>query len=110
MRKIILIVEDDKAVAEGLREVLTANRYQVLVAFTRQEAEKLIEREVIHLVLLDVHLGAESGYELCSKIREKQETPILFLTACNSEDELLQGFQAGGDDYVTKPFRVQNYL
>ncbi len=110
MKKIILVVEDDRAVAEGLREVLDSNGYQVLVASTKQEAKSLIEKEAIHLILLDVHLGEESGFALCEELREKKEIPVLFLTACSSEEELVRGFQAGGDDYVTKPFRVKELL
>ena len=54
--------------------------------------------------------GEDSGYDLCKKIREFSDVPILFLTGCSSELELIRGFQVGGDDYVTKPFRMQELL
>ena len=60
--------------------------------------------------MLDIHLGEENGYDLCRKVREMWDIPILFLTGCSSEMELIRGFQAGGDDYVTKPFRMQELL
>lgn len=71
---------------------------------------EILNRENIALVILDVCLGEDSGYDLCKKIREFSDVPILFLTGCSSELELIRGFQVGGDDYVTKPFRMQELL
>lgn len=106
----VLIIEDDRSVAEGIQDILEAAGYNSRIAEDAVTAEKLLKEEKTDLILMDVHLGAESGYELCRKIRRNREIPVIFLTACNSEMELIRGFQAGGDDYVTKPFRVQELL
>lgn len=110
MTEIILIVEDDESVAEGLREILSGYGYQVLAAADNRGALELFRRESVDLIVLDVSLGQDSGYDLCRQIRERGETPVLFLTACSSEIEVVRGFQAGGDDYVVKPFRMQELL
>lgn len=106
----ILVVEDDKSVAEGLRDIFSAQNYTVHLAENNADALKLTEIEQIDLAVLDVSLGADNGYELCSRIRQTSDIPILFLTAANSEMELIRGFQVGGDDYLTKPFRMQELL
>lgn len=110
MQTHILIVEDDKNVADGLNDVLNANGYRTSLADTRYGAMEILRRETIDLAILDVALGADSGYDLCKDIRRVSEMPILFLTACSGELELIRGFQCGGDDYLTKPFRLQELL
>ncbi len=110
MAENILIVEDDKSVAEGLGDILTGNGYAVFLAASNREALSLFQKENISLIILDVSLGPDNGFELCREIRKKSNVPILFLTACSSEMELVRGFQMGGDDYVTKPFRMQELL
>ncbi len=110
MTENILIVEDDKSVAEGLEDILTGNGYHVFLAASNREALELFQKEKISLMILDVSLGPDSGFDLCRTVREKSDVPILFLTACSSEMELVRGFQMGGDDYVTKPFRMQELL
>jgi len=106
----ILIVEDDKSVAEGLGDILTANGYGVSTASNIRDSLEVLQREPVSLMILDVSLGPDSGFDLCRTVREKSDVPILFLTACSSEMELVRGFQLGGDDYVTKPFRMQELL
>ena len=106
----ILVVEDDKSVAEGLRDIFSAQSYTVDLAENNAGALKLVETGEIDLAVLDVSLGADNGYELCDRIRQLSDMPILFLTAANSEMELIRGFQAGGDDYLVKPFRMQELL
>ena len=106
----ILVVEDDKSVAEGLRDIFSAQNYTVDLAENNADALKLVETGEIDLAVLDVSLGADNGYELCGSIRRSSNMPILFLTAANSEMELIRGFQVGGDDYLVKPFRMQELL
>lgn len=110
MQENILIVEDDTSVAEGLEDLLSSYGYQVFSASNSKGALALLQREPINLAVLDICLDGDNGYELCRRIRESWDTPVLFLTALNSELELVRGFQAGGDDYVTKPFRMQEIL
>ena len=106
----ILVVEDDENVAEGLMDIFSAQGYKVSAAANSQSALDLLQREGVNLVVLDVSLGADSGYDLCRDIRRFSDMPVLFLTARSSEMELIRGFQAGGDDYLTKPFRMQELL
>lgn len=106
----ILVVEDDENVAEGLRDIFSAQGYEVSAAASSRSALDFLQSEAIDLAVLDVSLGADSGYDLCRDIRRFSDMPILFLTARSSEMELIRGFQAGGDDYLTKPFRMQELL
>ena len=110
MQENILIVEDDTSVAEGLEDLLSSYGYRVFSASSSRSALDLLQKEPINLAVLDIYLGGYNGYDLCRRIRETWDTPILFLTALSSELELVRGFQAGGDDYVTKPFRMQEIL
>ena len=106
----ILVVEDDENIAEGLRDIFSAQGYEVSAAASSRSALNFLQSEAIDLAVLDVSLGADSGYDLCRDIRRFSDMPILFLTARSSEMELIRGFQAGGDDYLTKPFRMQELL
>ena len=110
MKKQICIVEDDENVAESLQELLYDNHYDVVLTQNILQTLTALQCHSIDLILLDVHLKGESGYDLCKKIRKLSDVPILFLTGCNTEDELLEGFQSGGDDYLTKPFRMKELL
>ena len=103
MNKHILVTEDDKNVADGLREILESDGYTVSCADCASAAMQTMRDGGADLVILDVRLGQDDGYELCRRIREFSNVPILFLTACSSEIELVRGFRAGGDDYVAKP-------
>ena len=106
----ILVVEDDKNVAAGLKDIFSVQGYTVWIAESNHDALSILRTETVDLTVLDVSLGADSGYDLCRDIRRFSNMPILFLTACSSEMELIRGFQAGGDDYLTKPFRMQELL
>lgn len=109
MREKILIIEDDDGVIDALNDILIATDYEVKNAKNREETFKTLETHV-DLVLLDVHLDKENGFDLCKDIRKEYDVPIIFLTACDSEMEIVRGFKAGADDYITKPFRVQELL
>ena len=107
----VLIVEDDKYLQRDLKEILTQNKYEVLVASTIAEAmHYLYKEQEIDLYLLDVWLSDGEGFEVCKEIRKKNQNPIIFLTACDNEEYVIRGFHMGGDDYVTKPFRVRELL
>ena len=106
----ILVVEDDKNVAAGLKDIFSVQGYTVLIAENNHNALSILQTETVDLTVLDISLGADNGYDLCRDIRRFSDMPILFLTARSSEMELIRGFQAGGDDYLTKPFRMQELL
>lgn len=105
--KTILLVEDDYALIKSLKAALLIKNYQVLSASSCQEAKWYIQDHHIDLVILDIQLPDGNGIELCQYIRERSYIPILFLTANDSEDKLVEGFNNGGDDYMTKPFRIK---
>ncbi len=110
MSKNILVIEDDKQVREGVRDILEANEYTVFEAYNEKTALHHLSTVPIQTIILDIQLGEENGFDLCRKIRAKSNVPILFLTALTGEMELVRGFSIGGDDYLTKPFRITELL
>ena len=106
----ILLVEDDAALRGALEELLCRERYEVIKASNVSTARSAIHSEV-DLIMLDVGLPDGDGVSLCRQWRsEGMETPILFLTAKDEELDVVRGLDAGGNDYVTKPFRMQELL
>ena len=104
----ILLVEDDPYLQHGLREVLELEGYNVALASTAGEARAAWDNAAYDLVILDVRLPDGSGLDLCRQWRQTgNRVRILFLTACSEELQVVQGLDAGGDDYVTKPFRLR---
>lgn len=110
MNETILIVEDDKNIIEGLTDILSVNGYEVISAADRSDTLDCLKYRKTHLIIMDVNLGQDNGFDICKQIRTQSNVPILFLTACDSEMELVRGFQSGGDDYITKPFRMQELI
>jgi len=106
----LLLVEDDESLAIGIEFSLKDGGYQVSCTSTVEEGKNLFHLEQFDLILLDVNLPDGNGYELCKYIREKSDVPIIFLTACDDEVNIVQGLELGGDDYITKPFRVRELL
>lgn len=109
--KHILVVEDDIFLREGLTELLNGEGYGVTAAQSAAEAEEKLREGSFDLVILDVMLPDGNGIELCTGLRAcGNEVPILFLTACDDELQIVRGLDAGADDYVTKPFRLRELL
>jgi two-component system KDP operon response regulator KdpE len=107
----ILIVDDEPKLVRLVREVLLATGYEVLTTSTGSEAIELTAIEQPDLVLLDIILADEvDGYQVARRIREFSEVPIIMLTAKARESDLLRGFSAGADDYLTKPFSAKELL
>lgn len=106
----LLLVEDDEALALGIEFTLKDEGYEVIRASTLEEGKALFEEGKPELIILDVNLPDGSGYDLCKYIRKKSDTPIIFLTALDEEVNVVVGFEIGGDDYITKPFRVRELL
>jgi two-component system, OmpR family, copper resistance phosphate regulon response regulator CusR len=106
MQKIkILVVEDEKKIAESIAKGLMELQYAVEIAYDGLEGKKLLNRTEYDLVILDIHLPHMNGYELCQFIRSnKKEMLVIMLTAMDSIDNRLAGFDAGADDYLIKPF------
>ncbi len=103
---LILMVEDDLSLIEGLKFSLEKNGFEVDVARTLREAEERLGQRAYDLLLLDVGLPDGSGFALCRKVRKSSKTPIIFLTASDEELNIVMGLDLGGDDYITKPFQL----
>ena len=99
-------MEDDAALVDGLQYALTKNGYEIEVAGSVREAKECLKQK-FDLLLLDVALPDGTGFEICEAVRrEGSRVPILFLTAADDEMSVVRGLDGGGDDYVTKPFRL----
>lgn len=108
--KRIFFVEDDQSLIKGLSFALAKQGYETDIARTKLEAERLWQDGKYDLVILDVSLPDGSGYDICKKIRQTSKTPIIFLTAADEETDVIMGLEIGGDDYITKPFKLSIFL
>lgn len=107
----ILLAEDEKKIAEILRKGLTEQHFYVDVAYDGLVAQKVFHAHRFDLVILDINLPSMNGYDLCRHIRMiNEKMPVIMLTAMNSIDDKIQGFEAGADDYIIKPFDFQELL
>lgn len=106
----ILLVEDDKAIVMGLTYSLEQEGYQVTVREDCPSALKVLEEKNFDLCLLDLTLPGGSGYDLCRRVKELGDTPVIFLTAMDDEVNVVMGLDMGADDYITKPFRVRELI
>lgn len=107
----ILIVEDEKKIANTLKKGLTENGYHVDIAFDGQIGQRLFFANKYDLVILDINLPGINGYELCKIIRNNnQQVPVIILTALSTMDDKIEGFDAGSDDYLIKPFEFKELL
>ena len=107
----ILVLEDDAFLRDGLCEVLQKEGYEVFSAGDLADAKEKFLEENFNLIILDVMLPDGNGFDICEFIRSKNEgVPILFLTACDDEVQVVRGLDAGADDYVTKPFKLLELL
>ncbi len=110
MRTRILVVEDDAALARILRDNLTYEGFQVEVAGDAREASMKSKNFAPDLVVLDIMLPDGNGFELCGYLRQGGRTPIIMLTARSQKADKLRGLDLGADDYVTKPFDLEELL
>ena len=107
MAQRILLLEDDKSLVDGLTYALHKQTFEVEVARTVTEALHLLGEKQFELLLLDVTLPDGTGFEVCEKIRgQGNMVPIIFLTASDEEMYVIRGLDSGGDDYITKPFKL----
>lgn len=107
----ILVVEDEVKVADLIKRGLEAQGFKVEIAYDGMMGHRLGVQKKYDLIILDVNLPHENGYEVCRSIRERNaKVPILFLTALDTLDDKLIGFDAGADDYIPKPFEMKELL
>lgn len=106
----ILIVEDDRTIAFSMKYALETEGYKVTCVNNIEDSRNKLKENDYDLLLLDVMLPDGTGYELCEEVRKTSKIPIIFLTACDEEINVVMGLDIGGDDYITKPFRVRELM
>lgn len=106
----IFLLEDDEAIGIGLTYSLGNEGYNVTLAKSVKEAEKIIDEKEFSLYILDLTLSDGSGYDVCKRIKAKGDLPVIFLTAYDDEVNVIMGFELGADDYISKPFRVKELM
>ena len=102
----ILLLEDDLSLINGLSFALRKQGYGLEVARTIKEVDTVWAEGKYDLLILDVSLPDGSGFEICEKVRQTSKVPIIFLTASDEEVNIIMGLDMGGDDYITKPFKL----
>lgn len=101
----ILLVEDEKKIADSLQKGLMENNFSVELAYDGLQGKEMFESGDYDLVILDINLPELNGYELCKKIRNRNpHIPVVMLTALNAIEDKIEGFDSGADDYIVKPF------
>lgn len=108
--KTVLLVEDDKTIVIGLEYSLRQEGYGVLTAYNAAQAKKAAEDGAFDLAILDLSLPDGSGYDICRQIKASGDKPVVFLTACDDEVNVVMGLDMGADDYITKPFRIRELM
>lgn len=106
----IVVVDDEKPIAEILEFNLQKEGYEVLIAHEGNEALELIMEEVPDLILLDIMLPGKDGMDICKEVRKYHDMPIIMLTAKDDEIDKVLGLELGADDYVTKPFSARELI
>ena len=106
----IFLLEDDEAIGIGLKYSLENEGYTITLTRSFAEAERIIEKQTFALYILDINLPDGSGYDICRKVKEKGDFPVIFLTAYDDEVNVVMGLDIGADDYITKPFRVRELV
>ncbi len=105
-----LIIDDDEVIAQSTAEYFNMFGVQTEYVTEFEAAQEFLDTHLVSLLLLDINLGEQSGFELCKKVREKYDMPILFISARTSDDDVLIALNIGGDDYIKKPFTLSVLL
>lgn len=106
----ILLVEDDEALAMGTEFSLKDEGYEVIWVDSVKKAKEEISQNSYDIALLDINLPDGTGYDICKYIKANNNMPVIFLTALDDEVNVVLGLELGGDDYITKPFRIRELL
>ncbi|MDD5878606.1 MAG: response regulator transcription factor [Clostridiales bacterium] len=106
----ILMIEDDSTIAFGVKYALEQEGIKIDISKDLESGRFNVNENNYDLILLDVMLPDGNGYDFCKEIRKMNNTPIIFLTACDDEVNVVMGLDLGGDDYITKPFRVRELI
>ena len=108
--KNILLVEDNEIIIKGLKYSLEQENFEVTPAKSVFEAKQLLNENKYNLIILDVMLPDGNGFELCKFIKEKEKTPVIFLTAKDEEQDVVNGLELEAEDYIIKPFRTRELI
>ena len=103
----LLLVEDDKTIVLGLEYSLSQEGFNVISCYDSKTALNLIESEKFDFALLDINLPDGNGFDICRRLKEKDDTPVIFITARDDEGSVVMGLDIGADDYITKPLRIR---
>lgn len=106
----ILLIDDDRELTMMLKLGLEENDIKVEIAYDGNTGRELALKKKYDLILLDVMLPGIDGFELCKKIRNKIDTPVLMITSMSMIEDRVKGFNSGADDYLTKPFTIKDLL
>lgn len=104
--KRILLLEDDRALNRGISLKLEKEGYEVLSAFSVKEAEEQFQKGKLDLIISDITLPDGNGMDFCREVRKRSDVYIIFLTALDQEVDIMNGYDCGADDYITKPFSL----
>lgn len=106
----VLVLEDDIELNQTITRSMEKEGYQVFPAYSCKEAEDFAEAHFLHLAILDVNLPDGDGFQFCKWLKSKKQVPVLFVSARDLEEDVLNGYESGADDYVTKPFSMKILL
>ncbi|SCX90532.1 DNA-binding response regulator, OmpR family, contains REC and winged-helix (wHTH) domain [Lachnospiraceae bacterium XBB2008] len=106
----ILLLEDDDAIGMGLKYSLEKENYEVILARSKKESLEVWQNGRFDLCILDINLPDGNGYDVCKYIKESEDVPVIFLTASDAEVNVVMGLEMGADDYVCKPFRINELM
>lgn len=106
----ILVADDEKDIVSALKIYLGSDGYKVLTAYNGREALDILEKNTVHLILMDIMMPVLDGLTALTKLREKYNTPVIFTTAKSEDTDIIIGLNLGADDYITKPFNPVELL
>ena len=106
----VFLLEDDDAISMGLKYSLEKEGYEVTHAESVMQTRKLWKGDCYDVCILDINLPDGNGYDVCRFIKEKEDVPVIFLTASDAEVNVVMGLEMGADDYICKPFRINELM
>ena len=106
----LFLLEDDDAIGMGLKYSLEKEGYDVVHMKTKEEAQDAFSTNTYDICILDINLPDGNGYDVCKFIKEREDVPVIFLTASDAEVNVVMGLEMGADDYICKPFRVKELM
>lgn len=110
LKKKILVVDDDKEIGILLKDFLSSFQYEVTVLNDGRNIEETIKKQLFDIILLDIMLPNSNGFDLCKKLRETYDIPIIIISALDQDSDRILGLEVGADDYLPKPFNTRELL